>query len=405
MKKYTMIIALVWACMLTGCDKKDSDDTGVEQQVSEFSAGQIVNKEFAIDGQVVVSMESEIVNFGTKEAPALFSIFRENKKMTEGYEEVFFPLYRDRLERFIVKWRELNVAAIGDGAMYSGRAYQHLLNFLLNNKLDPGLLLRVIEEQSGSEQAVVQMLQAAGDAVMTRGYDETAGANDILVWLYKSKAPASAVVKAIEAQGMTVDDFLGGMYERNGDFSLLTAQTRGKIPVGNIVAIIKSVKKTIDMWTDFVKNNGPVVDVEDNYISFVNESDTIPANYKGGKYHKSKTYSVAYNVSKIWYARAEYYVEVTYGAKHPDIDGLYITRCNVISTKAEAGGPKFSVKGRVNYSPADNKGAFENPIALISGDVCIDYGDCCCCHYFSYLNFIVAADTGYEERSFSTGRN
>ncbi len=361
--------------MLSGCKSDGSDDGITKGPVSEFAPGEILTQEFEVDGQTVVSIDSEFVNLGTKDAPALFSIHKTTNKMTEGYEEVFFPLYRDKLEQFIARWKLLFVSSIGEDSGYGDRAYQHLLSFVLNNNIDPGLLIRVVEEQPGSEAEVVRVLQEATYA-STRAPDKAPAANDILLWLYQNKVPVSA---------------------------LYSGQTRGT--VGNLISIIKSIEAIADMWTEFAANNGPVVDMESNYISYLNVGDTDPSHYTRGEYFRSKTYSLKYKVSGIWYASTKYYVETEYGSKHATIPGEYIAKCNVISTEAKAGGPKFSVTGKVSYSEPINVGSFDAPAAEMNGKVSVDYGDCCCCHFFSYLNFKISAKTGYREVSFSSGRN
>lgn len=410
MKKIIAISALIGGLfILNACSNDDDDATNGSnindntEQVSQFVVGELVTKEFLVDDEVVVSIDDEVVNFGTDEVPALFLIHKNTRQIKEGYEDVFFPLYREKLEAFILKWKEVFASVIGeDTGVNRGRPFIHFLNFMLANKLDPGLLIRVAEEQ----QKIDDVLRLVGTAskIVTKSDRPSGSANDILLWLYESKVSASELIEGVEKTGMDVEAFLSEMYMHNGNFSQLNMiQTKGT--VGNVISIFKSVVNIVEIWVKFADNNGPVVNMESNYISFLNADDTNPAHYTGGQSYKSKTYSLKYKVSGIWFAKAKYHIETVYNAKHKTIPGLYIPSCNVICEEADAGGPKFSVNGSVSYSPPVNKGTFDTPIAQMNGKVSIDYGDCCCCHYFSYLNFSISAKEGYKEKGFSTGRN
>lgn len=257
-------------------------------------------------------------------------------------------------------------------------AHQHFMDYIVLNNLDVGLLVKLI---IGEGYSLPQVMNMIDEAVMLKSFTDldVPEANDLLHRLATEKTTPEILTEQLTQASMKGTN------------------------AGVVVTIFKSILQLIDTWVGFTKDNKAVTDMSDNYMSFLNTNDTVMEHYTGGTSYNTKDYYVSYDAG-VWQAKCRYHLEINYNAVHATLPGKYIPYCNTISTYVSCKGPAFVVKGKTCYSPAINAGSFDVPVADMNGKVSVEYGDCCCFHKFSYLNFKINAGTGYTEVSWSPGK-
>jgi hypothetical protein len=362
----------------TSC-KKDKNEPATQPETTAYTPGQTIAKSFSVGSDTVVKMTDVATNYGTATNRAIFLVHQNTSILKAGYENVFFPVYKDELESFMQAWaKEFNLNINGT-ADEKANAYKHLLFYLVENKIDAGLLVGAVTQKLKSLSSVVKMVDDA-DKVRLHSKVNIMPTNDLLFnVVQENKTPEVIFNKYVTTKLLKETD------------------------VGAVISVLKNIREAADVILDFVKDNKATTDAPDNMMSFINSSDTIVANYKGGTGFQSPVYSLSYDVG-LWKAKLSYHITGTYGATSPNVAGHYITACNTQQTSISCNGPLFSVNSNVTYSPAINAGSIAVPAADMNGKVSADYGDCCCFHYYSYLNFTINANTGYQEVSFSKGK-
>lgn len=364
--------------IFTACKKDKSDPVVQPDETTAYKAGQIITNAFQVDNDTVVKMSYVATNYGTTANPAIFLVHQKTHILKAGYENVFFPVYKEELEVFMQYWaKEFNLSINGT-ADEKANAYKHFLFYLVNNNIDAGLFVGAVTQKKKSLAAVVNMIDEAGKA----RFNSIASIPSVNYLIFRvideNISPAIVLNNYMESSELKYSD------------------------VGSVISVFKSVKEIAQVWIEFAKNNKATIDAPDNYMSFINSSDTIVANYTGGTAFQSPTYKLSHDIGALE-AKIDYHVVGTYGATSKNVPGAYIPSCNTLSTSLSCKGAGFSLHAKVGYSPAINVGTFDVPAAEMNGKVQVDYGDCCDVHYFSYLNFKINANTGYKEVSFTKG--
>jgi len=378
MKKiYIFLVLIIVAIVFNPACKDDDENAAVPNETTPYTAGQTISYSFAAGQDTVVKLIDEVVNYGTGENPILFIVFKEQVVMTDGYEYIFFPLYREKLEVFMPLWANqygLNFLTEEERAF----VHQHFLDYIVLNELDAGLLVELIIGEGYALPPVINMIDKATN-LKSCSEGDIPTANDLLYRLKTEKLSPELMTEQLNQMAL------------KGTTSNV------------IVTIFKSILQVIDTWVSFTKDNKAVTDMSDNYMSFLNAADTVQADYTGGTAYNTKDYHLSYDAGALE-AKCTYHLEIKYNAVHATIPGKYIPYCNTKCTEARAVGAGFVVKGKTCYSPAINAGSFEVPVADMNGKVSVEYGDCCCFRKFSYLNFKINAGTGYTETSWSPGK-
>lgn len=371
--KFPILLLLIGSFIaFTGCNNDENTDP--PSMVTAYTPGQEIVKTFMADNDTVVKMIDVATDLGTTSNPVIFLLHNQTVKLEEGYEHIFFPLYRDNLEPFMALWAEEYGLAFSTEEEIA-YAYQHFLDYLVLNHLDAGLFVELIMHQDVALAPVLDIIEQAGNLKVKSVY---------------GPVPANDLLHRMVTEHMTPEALLN-------EYKPAKNIAEGG---GTIISVFKSVIELVEVWVEFANDNKPTVDAADNYMSFLNSQDSVVGNYSAGTAFKSKTYQLSYDAG-IWQAKINYDVEGAYAATHPTIAGSYIPACNTISSYLSCKGPDFTVIAKTGYSPAINVGTFDVPAAEMNGKVSVEYGDCCCFHYFSYLNFKINANTGYTEVSFS----
>lgn len=379
--KSKIIYLALFICLsliFTACKKDKTDDSPQPAATTAYTPGQIITSAFAVDNDTVVKMTDMATNYGTAANPVIFLVHQNTSILKAGYENVFFPLYKADLEAFMPLWAKEYKLNVNGTADEKATAFNHFLFYLVFNKIDAGLFVGAVMHKLKSLSAVVKMVDEA-DKARFHSSVNIPQANDLLF----------QVVNQNKSPEIILNKYKGINKLKDSD-------------VGSIISVLKSVKEIVEVWVDFAKDNKATVNAPDNYMSFINSSDTVVANYLGGTAFQSPTYTLSHDIGLL-YAKITYHVVGTYGAQSKNVSGFYISSCNTLSTAVSCQGAGFSLNASVGYSPAINAGSVAVPAAEMDGQVSVDYGDCCCCHYYSYLNFTINANTGYQEVSFSKG--
>ena len=381
MKSKILCLAL-FSCLglfFIACKKDKNESVTRPVETTAYTPGQTIAKSFAVGSDTVVKMTDVATNYGTTTNPAILLVHQKTSILKTGYENVFFPVYKDELECFMQAWaKEFNLNINGT-ADEKANAYKHLLFYLVKNKIDAGLLIGAVTQKLKSLSSVVKMIDDA-DKVRLRSKVNIMPTNDLLFKVVEENKTPEIIFK-----------------------KYVTTKLLKETDIGAIISVLKNIREAVDVLLDFVKDNKATTDAPDNMMSFINASDTVVANYTGGTAFQSPVYSLSYDVG-LWQAKLSYHITGTYGATNKNVPGQYITACNTQQTSISCNGPLFSVNSNVTYSPAINVGTADVPAAEMNGKVSADYGDCCCFHYYSYLNFKINANSGYQEITFSKGK-
>jgi len=375
--KYIITVVLILAGMVFySC--KDNDDDGTQPLAEEtpLALGQNMTYSFVEDEDTVVKMVDEVVNLGVSGFPVIFLVHKETPILLEGYDDIFFPLYRERLVEFMQPWaEEFNLPYMTD--LEKAIALKDFRSFFVYHDIDPGLLVELILGNGRDLKSVVHMINEASTNRNKAGCTIPAP-NDLLYRLYYDSISPEDLLATYKPVPQLKQTFC-------------------------IIMMIWNVAVTYTRWVNFIADNQAIDNVEVNEACFVSEGDSVASHYSGGIPFRSKDYALSYDVGK-WEAKVTYHLIGSYADTHPTIPGYYVASFNTEPTRAEVHGPGFIIDAKTEYSPPVNIGSFEVPVATYDGQVKTTYGDCCCCRKISYLNFTLNSQTGYTEVHFSKGK-
>lgn len=375
--KYIIISILFLAGMVfNSCKDKDDEETLSIAQETPLTLGQNMIYSFTEDDDTVVKMVDEVVNLGVTGFPAIFLVHKETQILQAGYEDIFFPLKRDKLANFIILWaEEFHLPHNTD--LEKAIALKDFRSFFVNNDIDPGLMIELILGKGRDITSIIKMVEEA--AKLKNGTQGMIPApNDLLFRLFYDNISPEELLDQYKPAPQLKQTF-------------------------TIIMIIFNVGVIYTKWVNFVVDNKAVENVEQNVASLVSEGDTIPAHYSGGIPFRSRDYKLSYDVG-LWEAKVTYHLEGTYADQHTSIPGYYVASFNTIPTYVHCRGLDFIVDSKTSYSPPVNVGSHDVPVATYDGQVKTIYGDCCCFRKISYLNFTLNTQTGYTETHFSPGR-
>src|SRR5512138_337513 len=157
MKNIYILLVLILGSLVLIPACKDEENGPVSNQVTPYTAGQTLKYSFAAEDDTVVQMIDEVVNFGTADHQVLYLVHKETVKMTEGYDYIFFPLFREKLQLFMPLWANqhgLNFMTEEEKAA----VHQHFLDYIVLNELDAGLLVELIIGGGFNLPSVIKMI-------------------------------------------------------------------------------------------------------------------------------------------------------------------------------------------------------------------------------------------------------
>lgn len=275
-------------------------------------------------------------------------------------------------------------------------AFYELQEFLLRYGIDFPLLVALAQNNTELQQGI-KWIEAA-ETLKDEGVElEEANSPDgIFRGLEISGVKISELSSAVQSAGMTEKDFL---YKAHcGKINLETAMlnlSNSKQEVITIVALVfTGIKLFSSLTVKLIDKGKPNPDLEDEYVSYLNDNDANVMYYTGAKDTISPTYKVAY----CSLATASFYVETYYDAHHPTLAGRYINRSGMIVKSVHCSWG-MHVNGTTTYEVGQFSGTESNPTAFSTAKVVINYGDCCCYARTGTLNFKISGDNGYEQIS------
>jgi hypothetical protein len=411
MKKlfYLCIFLVTLALAVASCKNDDDTKTPETPLISE---GQIVSSEFSKDGVVIERMTDTVINFGSSGAPAFFYVNETHTlngapiAIGNNHGNVFRSVTRAELFDFIITWGQLYGMEVDpldqseEAIVIRQRAFHLLQAFLMSNGVDLPILI-ALGKDTVNLHAAVRITEAASANAFVKngGVHNTAGA--LLRSLERQGVQPSALTKAIGAAGYDEKSFLA-LADQNGvdigKYIREEASTDQEV-IAIVGLVVKGVEVFSDLLIDMIEDGKPVVDIDNDFSSYLNTSDSLVTHYIANPTPSvSPTYSVAY----CSLAKCSFYMEVYYQAQHQTLPGLYISRSGMIvkSVKCSWG---MHVNGDITYSVGDNDGTQDNPVAKSNGEVTVDYGDCCCFARTATLDYTVNANTGYHEDMWDNG--
>jgi len=405
---YLSVILFTILLGATSC-KDDSKEVTTPVESPLFTDGQLVTSEFSKDDVVIESMIDTVVNLGSADSPALFYVNKEHllngTPIADGNHitNVFRSVSRQDINEFIVIWGSVYEMTIdlndqsAESVAKQHKAFYLLSEFLMANDIDLPLLISLCDN-TGELKSAISLINASISAANAQAELRSFNTgNDLLRSIEMIGAKPSDLTRAIESKGLTEIAFLQTANEKGID---LSASLKGVASAnGEVSEVVEAVLEglvylsKILVW--FIENGAPVVDIEDTYVSYLHQDDSNVMDYISSTDPiVSPTYSVAY----CSLAKASFYLETYYNAKHQTLPGQYINRSGMIVKSVHCSGG-MHVKGSTTYNVPTTVGSDENPIASTTGTVNVQYGDCCCFARVANLTFALSGDQGYLETS------
>ena len=410
------LLFVLMSCLMayTSCKSKSSDEAtpSTPPETPLFTEGQIVNSDFYVNDNLREQMIDTVINLGNKQIPALF--YANQKHTLDGvnvakgnsYLNVFRSLTRKELYDFIVIWGHINGLTVNpfDTATAAiekrQQAFIMLQSFLMQNDVDLPMLV-AMSQNANELKCIKQFYDAAGELSLSGV--KLDGANTpghILRSLEESGHQASDLTSAIRSAGMTERSFLLMAQQKGINLSATLQQAKSPQQVITVIALVfTGIKWFSTLTVAFITHGAPNPNLNDLYVSYLNNADSNVMNYIARKDTISPTYKVAY----CTLATAEFYIETYYDAYHKTKAGQYINRSGMIvkSVRCSWG---MHVDGDVDYPVGQYTGTETNPIAFADATVTVNYGDCCCNKRKATLKFNLSGDKGYTQSSWKSGK-
>lgn len=405
---YLNVILLTILLGASSC-KNDNKEVTTPAEDPLFIEGQIVTSEFSKDDVVIESMVDTVVNLGSADSPALFYVNREHllnsAPIPNGNHvtNVFRSVSREDITGFIVIWGRIYEMTIdlndqSEAAIaIRHKAFYLLMEWLRVNNVDLPLLISLCNNP-GELKSAIDLIDASIAAANTpwelRSFNI---GDDLLRSIEMAGAKPSDLTRAIESKGLTELAFFKLANEKGID---LGATLKGVASVnGEVLEVVEAVLeggvKLSKILIKFIENGAAVVDIQDTYVSYLHQDDSNVMNYISSLDPiVSPTYSVAY----CSLAKASFFLETYYDARHQTLPGQYINRSGMI-VKSVYCSWGMHVEGSTTFNVPTTIGTDENPIASTTGSVTVKYGDCCCFARVANLTFALSGDQGYVETS------
>jgi hypothetical protein len=408
---YLSVILFTILLGATSC-KDDNKEVTTPAEDPLFTEGQLVTSEFSKDDVVIESMVDTIVNLGSADSPALFYVNGEHQlngaPIPNGnlFTNVFRSVSREDITGFIVIWGriyEMNIDVNDQSAeaiALRHKAFYMLMEWLRVNNIDLPLLISLCNTPDELKSAI-SLVDASIAAANTPGEMRSFNiGDDLLRSIEMAGAKPSDLTRAIESKGLTEVAFLQLANKKGID---LSASLKGVASVnGEVSEVVEAVLEGLvylsKILVKFIENGAPVVNIEDTYVSYLHQDDSNVMDYiSSSDPIVSPTYSVAY----CTLAKASFYLETYYNAKHETLPGQYINRSGMIVKSVTCSGG-MHVEGSTTYNVPTTIGTDDNPIASTTGSVTVKYGDCCCFARVANLTFALSGDQGYVETSWDS---
>lgn len=405
---YLNVILLTILLGASSC-KNDNKEVTTPAEDPLFIEGQLVTSEFSKDDVVIESMVDTVVNLGSADSPALFYVNREHllnsAPIPNGNHvtNVFRSVSREDITGFIVIWGRIYEMTIdlndqSEAAIaIRHKAFYLLMEWLRVNNVDLPLLISLCNNP-GELKSAIDLIDASIAAANTpwelRSFNI---GDDLLRSIEMAGAKPSDLTRAIESKGLTELAFFKLANEKGID---LGATLKGVASVnGEVLEVVEAVLeggvKLSKILIKFIENGAAVVDIQDTYVSYLHQDDSNVMNYISSLDPiVSPTYSVAY----CSLAKASFFLETYYDARHQTLPGQYINRSGMI-VKSVYCSWGMHVEGSTTFNVPTTIGTDENPIASTTGSVTVKYGDCCCFARVANLTFALSGDQGYVETS------
>lgn len=398
---------------LTSCSDKDSVTENPEASTPLIKEGMELTSTLEKDDVVIEEMTDVVTNLGSTDSPALFYINKSHKlkgtDVPEGKADLncsFRSLSLAEHLRFIPIFGavygfnfDANSTDENDVVLRK-KAFYALAQFLLENKIDLSLLISLSNNDEGELKAIVDMADGYDKSISRSS--ATKNFNLLLNSMLQSKVSPSSLQKALKEEGKDWNSFFVEVEKNNIDLPKTIMNVRPKIAGSTIVKLVFSgIKYTTKIILSFIKNGGPVVNIDNQYVSYLNDEDSVQMHYINSN---TKQNSPTYTVKYASFVKASFYMVCDYQAIHPTLKGKYISRHGMIVNSVRCTGGMHA-DGTMAMDPGTVDNSDDNvPVAVGTGTVTLNYGDCCCFSRHAYLNFEVRGDTGYKETSWKDNK-
>lgn len=393
MKKNFLIAgALLTSLFMASCSEDDGPAYEKPQTVERaIKPNTEMYSQMLFDDEVIEEAIDSVINFGTDEHPALFYVNQSHKvggvEVPAGLADLnhsFFTLNREEHENFI------RIFAVAWGVTHHTnltlenkiRAYQDLAGFLKSNNIELAQLVYLCQGRADRLEATIQI---ADEFKTTRATSQnTMALNHLYNNMLRNNVDPIAYYQEIKKIGFPEDE---------------TSISRGP-SASTVTSVIKAVVKGTVYLSKFVvafvKNGKPVVDIKNQYTSYLHQDELDVMEYIDPERKETGTYEYRYGSKSLPMAQIKFSIESYYNSKRKNDNGRYISRIGMIVSKVKATAG-MHVTGETTFNPGVFRFAGDSIIAIGGGEVNISYGDCCCNNRSGRVRFEVDGKNGYKK--------
>lgn len=389
MNKFYLVFGIFCALSFSACSDDTMEDYKDPQDAEKvIQANTEMYSRFLVNGEIIEESIDSVLNLGNDEYPALFHVNQSHKvrgvEIPVGIYDLnysFFSLTKEEHEKFIPIFAKTWGLAPNSNLSKEAkeRAYHQLFAYLKSMDIE---LAQLIYLSQGDEKRLQATIQIADQYITTKSTNSQS---------------LSSIYNQLLRNDINPIDYYQQI-EKNGFDENTQIQT--KVTPAEVTKIIKGVIDGVvfvsKIIVGFIENAQPVVNIENQFTSYLHQDDTNVMNYIDPAYHKSNSYECTYGSSLTPMAHAKFFIESYYNSRRAADDGRYISRIGMLVEAVSCTGG-MHVEGETAFQPGDGRVENNNPIAIGKGEVVIKYGDCCCFARTARLQFEVDGKTGYKQ--------
>lgn len=402
-----MVLVAFLVASMNSCSDDDEGNGGpecpdCEEQNPIYKDGMETVTRFYEDDKIIEEVHETVVNLGPKDQEALFFVNTSHKQkgkdVAPGKADmncVFNSLTMDEYERFI-KVFAVKIGIINANENFTLEAkqatYKYLEQFIKGSNIELPYLVYLTENDVEQLKAMDEIIAAVPK------HSKNNNINSVMSAMLNKKVSPTQLKSMVEGEGMTMKSFMAKAELYGVDFAN-ELQSRGGTAITVIKAIVKGavIVSKITIW--IIENAEPVVNMNNEWASYINEKDLDPSHYYQPVEYTSPKYFCEHYAALFHLASAKFYIRTHYASRHEFLPGRYIPRVGVYVDEVHCVLGQH-VEGEMSFYPGEERSdATDSPIAVCNGEVIIHYGDCCAFQKRATLRYKVDGKSGYTPLS------
>lgn len=391
MKKLLLPVIVLFTGVFVACSDNESEISEiVPQELNRvIQANTEMVSELLVDDELLEESVDSVLNLGNEDYPAYYHVNKSHKLNGEnilpGIGDMncaFRTLNMEEHEELIKVFAlVMNYSQSLELTLeQKQRAYYFLLGYLKAWEVEAAQLAYLVQ---GNEERMKAAFELAESYVESRSSDMPE-----LGMLFDHMIVNN--INPVECR-----DRLNAMME---------VESRGEV-TAIVKGVVKGVVIASKIIVKIIENAEPVVNLNNQYASYLNANDTVPMNYINATQSLTSTYEFRYGAKKNPMARAKFIVEAYGNAKHANYNGKYISRVGMLVKDVRCTGGMHVVGETYFYAGEKEQDSNGELIAVGPLEVVIRYGDCCCFAKVGRVKFDAKGNGSIVQTSNTNGKD